>query len=385
VITGSEGATGQIANDSRDQRDNLLNELASLVDVDYFEDERGCLTVTANGKMLVSSATSYDLTLTRSEVTEEDGYQYSNVGIKFAQTLTEYKPKDGTLKALLDVRDEVIPKYESYLNSMAKSLVTAVNSQHQQGYTLTGLTGISFFDPDKLNASNIALSEAIMSDLNNVAAGEGGKIESVSIGSVTVPYSPAGQVLELGDPTADPLFSAQYRNILKESLTISVVDNSTVPPTVNQLVEGASGDYVVDYKTGTVRFNIPIGGSDLIINFKYNDTGFTGVGDGDNALAISQLSKATLMQADVFGKNTQTIDEFYNGMLARMGTERNEAVSNMETRTYALQQLQTAQQAVSGVNLDEEMANLIQYQHTYQASARFLTTVSDMLDILLNI
>lgn len=385
VIAGSEGATGTMANDSRDQRDTLLTELASIVDVDYQEDEHGVLTVTTNGHMLVSNATNFELEMSRSQVTAEDGYQYSRVDVRFDQTKRAFEPKNGQLKAMMNVRDEVVPGFERYTNAMAKELVQTVNEVHQGGYNLAGLTGISFFDPYKLNAANINLSVAVQNDVNNLAAGVGGKVESVAIGSATTPYVPASDVLELSDPTADPLFNPQYRNILKESLSVSMVDNTTVPPTVNKLVEGADNDYVVDYERGVIRFVVPVTGSDLLIDFKYNDTGFAGKGDGENAIAIGALREKSVMQNDIFGNPTQTIDEYYAGMLGRLGTERNEAESNLETRTYALKQLKGAQQEVSGVNLDEEMTSLIQYEHTYQASARFLTTVSDMLDILLNI
>lgn len=385
VIAGSEGTTGQIANDTRDQRDKLLNELASIVDVDYTEDEHGILTVTTNGSMLVSTGSCYQLEMTRSQVTSEDGFEYSQVGIKFGQNQKEFVPRDGKIKALLETRDETIPEYESYLNQMAKSLVTSVNSIHESGYNLAGLTGISFFNADNLNAANIEISDAVLSDINNIAAANGGKVESVTIGSATTPYVPTSDVLNISDGTADPLFNAQYRNILKNSMTISVVDNTTTPPTTRNLTEGTSNDYVVDYEKGTIRFLVPVTGSNLIIDFDYNDTGFGGKGDGDNAIAIGQLRDKSVMQNDIFGKPTQTINSFYAGMLGRMGTERNEASSNLETRTYAIEQLSTRQQEVSGVNLDEEMASLIQYQHTYQASARLLTTVNDMLDVLLNI
>jgi flagellar hook-associated protein 1 FlgK len=90
------------------------------------------------------------------------------------------------------------------------------------------------------------------------------------------------------------------------------------------------------------------------------------------------------MQGDVFGNSTQTMNQFYSGMLGRLGVERNDAAAGLSNRTDALKQLTTRQNEVMGVNLDEEIANLIQYQHTYQASARFLTTINTMLETLLN-
>ena len=63
----------------------------------------------------------------------------------------------------------------------------------------------------------------------------------------------------------------------------------------------------------------------------------------------------------------------------------NETLSNMETREFILQQLNQRQSEVSGVSLDEEMANMIKFEHSYQASAKFISTVDQMLDILMNL
>jgi len=71
-------------------------------------------------------------------------------------------------------------------------------------------------------------------------------------------------------------------------------------------------------------------------------------------------------------------------MLGRLGVERNDAAAGLDTRTFALAQLKVRQDEIMGVNLDEEIASLIQYQYTYQASARYLTTINTMLETLLN-
>ena len=382
TIAASENKIGSKANDTRDQRDLLLQKLAQLVDVDYFEDEHGILTVSSNGQMLVSPTKNHELIISRSELTEEDGHQYSRVDILHELTGRAYTPKQGELKALMDVRDIDIPKYENAVNELAKTLITEVNKIHQTGYALSGLSFIDFFDsdPHNFNAANIKLGQAIKNDINNIAAGIGGKISKVDVQDfssdldTTTPDKPILKLQEIDE---------KYRHICKGTLTIEGGD----PPRILQ--EGV--DYYVDYQNAQIVFhdasgNISIGAAlgNLKLSFDYNLTGYSGPGDGDNALLLSQLRNKLLMQGDVFGNSTQTVNQFYSGLLGRLGTERNDAAAGLGTRTDALQQLTVRQNEITGVNLDEEIASLIQYQHTYQASARYLTTINTMLETLLN-
>jgi len=385
TIAAAENTAGNKANDTRDQRDLLLQKLAQLVDVDYHEDEHGILTVSSNGQMLVSPAKSHELIINRSQFTTEDGYQYSRVDIFHEATGTAYIPKQGELRALIDVRDVDIPKYENAVNDLAKTIITEVNKIHQSGYALSGLSYIDFFDsdPQNFNAANIKLGQAIKDDINNIAAGVGGKIENVDMMNVNMSNlditTPNNPIISLQD------IDEQYRHICKGTLKIVIEGQN--PPRVLQ--EGV--DYYIDYQNAKIIFHDTSGdvktaaaAGNLRLSFDYNASGYSGPGDGDNALLLSQLRNKLLMQGDVFGNSTQTINQFYAGLLGRLGTERNDAAAGLDSRTDALKQLATRQNEIMGVNLDEEIANLIQYQYTYQASARYLTTINTMLETLLN-
>ena len=82
--------------------------------------------------------------------------------------------------------------------------------------------------------------------------------------------------------------------------------------------------------------------------------------------------------------NDSTIDESYRGMIGDIGINANKAKSMATNQDLLVSQISTQREYVMGVSLDEEMTHMIQFQQAYNSSARFLTTIDDMLDILVN-
>jgi len=373
AVTSAEAASTDKANDSRDQRDQLLKELGALTAISYIEDASGAVTVTASGSMLVSPQKAYELETFRDNIYDPSGGSQAFYGVRFQYSNTDFKPKNGELKALFDLRDDILPKYLEELDLMAATLVENVNSKHVNGYTLNKLTGVNFFDTDKLTAGTISLSAAVQVDSNNIAAGVGGTLIPL-IGVVGT--TDATGVVDL--TTVDPA----YRNLAQG--TLQIVD----PLSGRTLIEGTGNDYVVDYDLGRIMIldtaTYPLG-STFNVDFTYNSNGYSGDGDGNNALLIAGLRDVSIMDPDVNTNNTHTLAEYYAGHIGRLGVERNEAASQLETQASLVEQLKNVQDSISGVNLDEEMGNLIKFQQTYKASANFLTTVKDMMDVLMSI
>ena len=118
-------------------------------------------------------------------------------------------------------------------------------------------------------------------------------------------------------------------------------------------------------------------------------------GDGSNAVRIAQLRSAAfrlesgetdLKQRLLLDNNhgTTTIEYFYRDTIARLGVDALESSRMTENQNSLLELLTNRRLAISGVSLDEEMANMVQFQLAYQASARFLVTLNEIYDTLIN-
>jgi len=100
------------------------------------------------------------------------------------------------------------------------------------------------------------------------------------------------------------------------------------------------------------------------------------IGDGANALRI-----AGVRMEDLVGG---TVDDFFRSLVARTGIRAQEARRMQDNQKLLVRQLESRRQSISGVSLDEEVANLIRYEHSYAAAARLMTVLDEMLDILIN-
>jgi flagellar hook-associated protein 1 FlgK len=112
--------------------------------------------------------------------------------------------------------------------------------------------------------------------------------------------------------------------------------------------------------------------------------GLSGVGDGQNALNISNLQSSLIFSSGAFtpGAGTSTFDDFYNAMVSGLGSGSRSSQSVLTQQEGVMLQLNNQRESISGVSLDEEMINLIKFQQAYAASARMITVIEEMFDVL---
>jgi flagellar hook-associated protein 1 FlgK len=129
------------------------------------------------------------------------------------------------------------------------------------------------------------------------------------------------------------------------------------------------------------------GASDITVNgLIVNDSNFIAAagntegvpGGNSNAIAVAETQNRLLMSG-----GSATIDEFYNSLVSDVGRFVSQARVNMDHQSTVSLQLATYREEVSGVSMDEEMVNMVQFQSAYNAAAKIVSTVDEMLDALI--
>ncbi len=132
-------ALGQKSNELLDERDLRLEELSALIDVRAIEKDNGAVEVIAGGRIILHDHRHFPLELQEDDHTGETGV-IDSAGNRIL-------PQGGELKGNLESYNEIVPKYQEYLDRLVYGLVVEVNQLHRQGYGMDGSTGTDFFAP----------------------------------------------------------------------------------------------------------------------------------------------------------------------------------------------------------------------------------------------
>jgi flagellar hook-associated protein 1 FlgK len=101
-------------------------------------------------------------------------------------------------------------------------------------------------------------------------------------------------------------------------------------------------------------------------------------GDNGNVMAIAELQNSILI-------GSSTFDDYYNSIVSNVGSNVKNASINYNHQSAVAEQLDNYRETVSGVSIDEEMVNLVKFQHAYDAAAKLISTVDELLATLMNI
>jgi flagellar hook-associated protein 1 FlgK len=133
---------------------------------------------------------------------------------------------------------------------------------------------------------------------------------------------------------------------------------------------------------GDIGVNSSVGKDTNLVAAGTYDASTDGVvmtGDNGNAVAIAGIQSRLVMSG-----NTSTMDDFYNSLVSEAGRFVSQATVNTEYQSTVSLQLETYREEVSGVSLDEEMVNLVQFQSAYAAAAKLVTTADEMLQTVMD-
>jgi len=114
-------------------------------------------------------------------------------------------------------------------------------------------------------------------------------------------------------------------------------------------------------------------------------TNTNGIGDNRNALAIAALQTSNKLANNSSGSPTTTYQGAYSQLVSSIGNKTRETQVNSASQATLLNNTVNVQQQLSGVNLDEEAANLLRFQQAYQAAAKMIQVGSTLFETILNI
>lgn len=250
------------------------------------------------------------------------------------------------------------------------------------------LNGVDITDPAMGGLSNPLTTDELAGRINQLFAGSG--ISAVSNGTQLTVRSVNGTDLRIENFGTD----------VNDQLNIVEVNGTAVAQSVQsnrEAVIGGTVDVIADsgatlFTSGGLFTNPTPQPMSVYLGYQVSLAGApqagdtfsiafngTGVGDNRNALAL-----ASLQSADVLDNGTSSIAESYGQLVARVGVQAASANLDREAAESLLTQAVARRDSISGVNLDEEAARLIQFQQAYTASAQIITVARQIFDTLLS-
>jgi flagellar hook-associated protein 1 FlgK len=378
---------GMKANDLRDQRDQLMDGLSSLVKFNSVESDTGAVSIFIGNHALV------------------DREQVHAMGIdatsgKSQPVWTDVTPNpavvasDGKLQGLLQVRDVTIQNRIDNVNTLAARVIESVNAVHQTGVGLDGVSGRAFFTGT--DAATIAVNTALTNPggLSLVAAarmqpatppatgytwasGDGSNAIAIAQIQQAVAQRDTAQAgLQAGQTFGPSTVLGLDLSHASNNATITMNVTAGSPPTVT-FTQGSTTT------TASLTIGTDQSGNQVITA----DGGSLGIRVSVTAAAGTTLSAAlTPMDGQVTHtpSGPATPGGQYTQDISALGVAASTAKSQAANQEVLVGQLTKQRQQTSSVSLDEETTNMIKYQHAYQAAARMISVFDSMLDTLIN-
>lgn len=441
IVAGSAG--GQTPNTLLDQRDQLVSGLSQLVGVTTTANQDGSINVfIGNGQPLVLENSTTTLATVPDQFNASELQISSSAlnGNSISGSITS-----GDLGGLLQARSQIINPALNQLGQIATALSQSANAQQNSGLDLNGNFGANLFSiggptatasSSNTDATTASVSVSSLGALtpdnyllafNNGAftltdTTTGGNVALTGAGTAASPLTGAGLSIVLsGAPAAGDQFliqpTVQAASTIKVAITdpaqiaaagaiqTSASDSNTGKATIapGTVLDAANPALL---QTATIQFTSPTtfsvngagsftyaSGANISLNgWQTQITGTPATGDvftvqsnaggtGDNTNATSG---ANLQSQGVLDGGSVSISDAVSGLVTAIGTQAQQVNTAQTAQTAVNSSAQAAVQSTSGVNLDEEAANLLQWQQAFQASAQVLTTAESLFTTLID-
>lgn len=344
---------GSIANDLRDQRTQLVNQLSALVNVDVNEVTVGKLangredkhfTVSISGKNLVDHLDVSPLKVTQRSNKQNDEDIPSLYDVSWVDG-NSVEIRGGEIKGYLDIRD---------------------GNEGENGSPM--FKGVPFY----IKKLNTFVRKFAMSFNEGIIEKAGGGYEKAYPGHAD------GFGLQKPGTTAEPT-GVRFFSIRD----MSALTNEFTELDTSELIGSAStiGDIAARYDKLTAK-NFCISGDLLNQQYaEYNLAASSGSGlTDDNKNVLKWLE----MRHDSHLFTEGTPEDYMKSLVGSMGIDSQQAVQLYKGQELLTKQIENRIQSVSGVSVDEELGNMVKFQHAYNAAAKMVNTMSEIYDTLIN-
>ena len=358
-IARLERTPGGSPNDLLDQRDRAIESLSKLVRVDTRLQEDGSINVfTSSGHRLVSQAGAE--TVRSSAAPQPDGpvrlYISAPGGADAEITNVSL---GGELGAAMDVSKNVIDRARRDIGLLAVGLTETFNTQHKAGDTLNQVAGAEFFT----SITPVATASPLNSGTTTVSA---------VIDDATQMTGDSYQI----DYTDSVVTITNLSTNVTQEINGTTVSIDGLTFTVSPFSNLTDGDRFLVEPTGRAASSMAVAITDTSDIAAANSGG--NVGDNRNILSLIALRDANNLK-----DGTKSVYDIYNNAVSQVAVDTRSARANADTEISLLQSVTDRRDGLTGVNLEEEAANLIRYQQAYQAAAQIITSANDVFDILL--
>ncbi len=419
---------GDNPNDLMDRRDLLVERLGNLINVTVVRSDPDEFIVHTDGQMIVQGGLSRPIDI----VTDMDNGGYGK--LIWHDTQIDASFRGGSLGALVELRDKDLRSELQSLDTMTQNFADLVNDVHRNAIGKNNVTGLDFFTEHPFventngnydrNGDGAVDSSYVFrfTGTNALRPQEqiglaGTMTFSGKSGDITVTYYPTDTVedvvnrindsdgevkayldrnskLVLKATTAEQMgnpdfvirhvedsgmFLTGYSGILAGSGEAGAYDWER-PDAVNSLAGAEFAVTPIMHPSGYIVVN-PVLTSDVqsVAAAFANNQGRADADDGRAAVEIAAIRNSKMMVG-----GDRTFDDYFADTVTRIGLKGEQAENMLASQKAIMNDLRDLRDSISGVNVDEELADIIKFQYGYQAAAKFISVQDQLLNTLIN-
>ncbi|MGY4311035.1 flagellar hook-associated protein FlgK [Bradyrhizobium sp. JR3.5] len=392
-----EAAAGQSTADLEDQRNGALQDLASQMNVSYFTTSSGDLQVyTGSGQALVDS-TAHPLSYTAlPNVTASTTYSagsssgFSGITVNGVDITSQIS--SGKVSALIALRDQTLPAAQSQLDELAQQLASSVNAVSNQGTSMpppASLTGTATVSNSTSFAGTGTVRIAVADKSGNLVSYQDIDLSAYStVGALAAKINTIPGVSASVDANGHLSISAtgSGNGIAINQMTSSVGgEGFSQYFGLNDLITGTSASNIAvrnDILSGTAA--LPTAALDASSTLTVgNSVLSSGSATVVNALSSALTGSTNFAMAGGLGATTGSFTDYAAAIVANVAGKATQASATYTSKQTAQSTYASSLSSQSGVNIDQESANLSALQNKYAAASQIITAINSMFSALM--